>query len=104
MAHPSTVGPVILTIFAFPFLRGGLFFIFTLTVASRNFKPADLALRLDMASFFFLVGAGLLFAAFKAYGFLTNQAALQEANPLSPSLSAADWADSRARAETKTTH
>src|SRR6266576_2171136 len=101
MAQPSKVGPVILTIFAFPFLGGGLFFIFALTVASRNFKPADLALRLDMASFFFLVGAGLLFAAFKAYGFLKKQAALQEANPLSPWLWRADWAASRAEGANK---
>src|SRR5207244_13372001 len=95
MAQPSKVGPVILTIFAFPFLGGGLFFIYALTVASRNFKPADLALRLDMASFFFLVGAGLLFAAFKAYGFLKKQAALQEANPLSPWLWRGDLAARR---------
>ncbi len=101
MAQPSKVGPVILTIFAFPFLGGGLFFIYALTVASRNFKPADLALRLDMASFFFLVGAGLLFAAFKAYGFLKKQAALQEANPLSPWLWRADWAASRAEGANK---
>src|SRR6266480_226598 len=101
MAQPSKVGPVILTIFAFPFLGGGLFFIYALTVASRNFKPADLALRLDMASFFFLVGAGLLFAAFKAYGFLKKQAALQEANPPSPWLWRADWAASRAEGANK---
>jgi len=101
MAQPSKVGPVILTIFAFPFLGGGLFFIYALTVASRNFKPADLALRLVMASFFFLVGAGLLFAAFKAYGFLKKQAALQEANPLSPWLWRADWAASRAEGANK---
>ena len=101
MAQPSKVGPVILTIFAFPFLGGGLSFIYALTVASRNFKPADLALRLVMASFFFLVGAGLLFAAFKAYGFLKKQAALQEANPLSPWLWRADWAASRAEGANK---
>jgi HEAT repeats len=101
MAQPSKVGPVILTIFAFPFLGGGLFFIYALTVASRNFNPADLALRLVMASFFFLVGAGLLFAAFKAYGFLKKQAALQEANPLSPWLWRADWAASRAEGANK---
>ena len=70
MAQRSKVGPVILTIFAFPFLGGGLLFLYALMVRSRNFKPGDLALRLVMASVFVLVGAGLLFAAFKAYGFL----------------------------------
>jgi hypothetical protein len=101
MAQPSKVGPVILTIFAFPFLGGGLFFLHALTVASRNFKPADLALHRVMASFFVLVGAGLLFAACKAYGFLKKQAALQEANPLSPWLWRADWAASRAEGANK---
>ena len=95
MAQPSKVGPVILTVFALPFLGGGLVFI-SLMVASPNFKPGDLAVRLVMPSFFVLVGAGLLFAAFKGYGFLKKQAALREANPLSPWLWRADWASSRA--------
>ena len=101
MAQPSKVGPVILTVFALPFLGGGLFFIYALMVRSPRFKPGDLAVRLVMASFFVLVGAGLLFAAFKGYGFLKEQAALQEANPLSPWLWRADWAASRAESAKK---
>lgn len=101
MAQPSKVGPVILTIFALPFLGGGLFFIYTLLVSSPNLKPGDLAVRLVMASFFVLVGAGLIFAAFKGYGFLQRQAALEEANPLSPWLWRADWAASRAESTNK---
>lgn len=101
MAQPSKVGPVILTVFALPFLGGGLFFIYALMVASPHFKRDDLAVRLVMASFFVLVGAGLLFAAFKGYGFLKEQAALQEANPLSPWLWRADWAASRAESAKK---
>lgn len=101
MAQPSKAGPVILTVFALPFLGGGLFFIYTLMVRSPHFRPGDLAVRLVMASFFVLVGAGLLFAAFKGYGFLKEQAALQEANPLSPWLWRADWARSRAESTKK---
>ena len=104
MAQRSKVGPVILTIFAFPFLGGGLLFLYALMVRSRNFKPGDLALRPVMASVFVLVGAGLLFAAFKAYGFLKKQAALQQANPLSPWLWRADWAASRAEGANKKTY
>ena len=104
MAQPSKVGPVILTVFALPFLGGGLFFIYTLIVSSPNFKPGDLAVRLLMASFFVLVGAGLVFAAFKGYGLLKKQAALQEANPLSPWLWRADWAASRAESANKKGH
>ena len=96
MAQPSKVGPAILTIFALPFLGGGLFLIYALAVSSRNFNPADVVVRLVMASFFVLVGAGLIFAASKGYGFLKKQVALQEANPLSPWLWRADWAASRA--------
>jgi hypothetical protein len=101
VAQPSKVGPVILTVFALPFLGGGLFFTYALMVSNQNFKFADLALRLVMASFFVLVGAGLIFAAFKGYGFLKKQARLQEANPLSPWLWRADWAASRAEGANK---
>jgi hypothetical protein len=101
VAPPSKVGPVILTVFALPFLGGGLFFTYALMVASPHFQPGDLAVRLAPASFFVLVGAGLLFAALKGYGFLKRQAALQEANPLSPWLWRADWAASRAESANK---
>src|SRR5215472_10190592 len=104
MAPRSKVGPVILTIFAFPFLGGGLLFLYALMVRSRNFKPGDLGLRKVMASVFVLVGAGLLFIAFKGYGFLKKQAALQQANPLSPWLWRADWAAGRAEGTNKKTY
>ena len=101
MAQPSKVGTVILTVFALPFLGGGLFFTYALIVSRQNFKFADLAVRLVMACFFALVGAGLIFAACKGYGFLKKQARLQEANPLSPWLWRADWAASRAEGGNK---
>ena len=91
MAQPSKVGPIFLTIFALPFLGGGLFFIYGLLVSSPNFHASNLAAGLFIASFFALVGAGLIFAAFKGYGLLKKQAALQDANPSSPWLWRTDW-------------
>lgn len=101
MAQPSKVGPVILTIFALPFLGGGLFFIYALTVSSRNFKPTDLAVNFVVASFFALAGIGLVFSATKVYARLQKQASFQEANPLSPWLWRPDWAASRAEGANK---
>jgi len=101
MAQPSKVGPVILTIFALPFLGGGLFFICAQIVSSQNFKPADLALGITFGSFFVLIGAGLIFASIKGYGLLKKQVALQDANPLSPWLWRADWASRRAESANK---
>jgi hypothetical protein len=96
MAQPSKVGPVFLTLFALPFLGGGLFFIYAQIVSSQNFKPTNLAVGLTVASLFVFVGGGLIFAAIKGYGFMKKQAALQDANPLSPWLWRADWASRRA--------
>jgi HEAT repeat protein len=101
MAQPSKVGPVILTLFALPFLGGGLFFIYVQTVSSQNLKPTDLAVGLTLASLFVFVGGGLIFGAIKGYGYLQKQAALQEANPLSPWLWRADWASRRAESVNK---
>ena len=101
MAQSSKVGPVILTIFALPFLGGGLFFIYALNASSRNFGLSNLAVSFVMAGFFVLVGAGLIFGAFKGYGLLKKQAALQEANPLSPWLWRTDWASQRAESANK---
>ena len=101
MAQPSKVGPVFLTIFALPFLGGGLFFLYGLLVSSPNVHASNLATGLFVASFFVLVGAGLIFAGFKGYALLKKQAALQEANPLSPWLWRTDWALSRAERANK---
>ncbi|HKW33560.1 MAG TPA: HEAT repeat domain-containing protein [Candidatus Acidoferrum sp.] len=101
MAQPSKVGPAFLTIFALPFLGGGLFFIYGLLTSSPNFHASSLATGLFVASFFVLVGAGLIFAAIKGYSLLKKQAGLQEANPLSPWLWRADWASRRAEGANK---
>ncbi|HKW61064.1 MAG TPA: HEAT repeat domain-containing protein [Candidatus Acidoferrum sp.] len=101
MAQPSKVGPAFLTIFALPFLGGGLFFLYGLLSSSPNFHASNLALGIIVAAFFVLVGAGLIFGAFKGYGLLKKQAALQEANPLLPWLWRADWSLKRAESVNK---
>jgi len=101
MAQPSKVGPVFLTIFALPFLGGGLFFLYGLLVSSPNVHASNLTTGLFVASFFVLVGAGLIFAGFKGYGLLKQQAALQDANPLSPWLWRTDWASRRVEGANK---
>ena len=101
MAQPSKAGPVFLTIFALPFLGGGLFFLYGLLSSSPNFHASNRAAALFAASFFVFVGAGLIFAGFKSYGLLKRHAALQETNPLSPWLWRADWASRRAESADK---
>src|SRR5215472_3443626 len=101
MAQPSKVGPVFLTIFALPFLGGGLFFLYELLVSSPNIKSTNPVVGVFVASFFVFVGGGLIFGAFKGYGILKKQAALAEANPLSPWLWRTDWASRRAESANK---
>src|SRR5690348_5767382 len=100
MAQPSKVGPVILTIFALPFLGGGLFFFYGLLVSSPNIK-SDPGVGMIVSLVFVLTGGGLIFGAFKGYGLLKKQAALQDANPLSPWLWRTDWASRRAESVNK---
>lgn len=101
MAQPSKVGPVFLTIFALPFLGGGLFFLYGLLTSNPNVHASSPVTGFFVASLFVLVGAGLIFGAFKGYGLLKQQAALQDANPLSPWLWRTDWALSRAESANK---
>src|SRR5262249_53747920 len=101
MAQPSKVGPVFLTIFALPFLGGGLFFLYGLLVSSPDIKSSNPIVGVFVACFFVFVGGGLIFGAFKGYEFLKKQAALQEANPVAPWLWRTDWASRRAESVNK---
>lgn len=96
MAQPSKVGPVVLTLFALPFLGGGFFFLYALLVSQQNFKDGNVTVGVAIAVFFVFVGGGLIFASFKGYGLLKQKAALEDANPLSPWLWRTDWAVRRA--------
>jgi hypothetical protein len=101
MAQPSKAAPVILTLFALPFLGGGLFFLYALLVSRENVKTTDPLVGMAIASFFVFVGGGLIFASVKGYGLQKKQAALEAANPLSPWLWRADWALRRAESQHK---
>jgi hypothetical protein len=101
MAQPSKAGTIFLTIFALPFLGGGLFFLYAQFVAGQNSKSGDRLIGAAIALFFVFVGAGLILASVKGYGLLKKQAALQDANPLSPWLWRTDWAARRAESESQ---
>src|SRR5215469_13974724 len=96
MPQPSKVGPVVLTLFALPFLGGGLFFLYALLVSQQNFKNSNATVGVAIALLFVFVGGGIIFASFKGYGLLKQKAALEDANPLSPWLWRTDWAARRA--------
>jgi hypothetical protein len=101
MAQPSKAGTVFLTIFALPFLGGGLFFLYAQFSAGQNSKSGDRLIGAAIALFFVFVGAGLILASVKGYGLLKKQAALQDANPLSPWLWRTDWAARRAESQSQ---
>jgi len=95
MAQPSKVGTIFLSLFALPFLGGGLFFLYALLVSRQKFGNGDVTVGVAIAVFFVFVGGGLIFASFKGYGLLKQKAALEDANPLSPWLWRTDWATRR---------
>jgi hypothetical protein len=101
MAQPSKVGPVILTLFALPFLGGGLFFLYAQFISRGNLKTTDTIVGMAIALLFVFVASGLIAASLKGYGLQKKQAALEEANPLSPWLWRADWASRRAESQHK---
>jgi hypothetical protein len=101
MAQPSKAGPVVLTLFALPFLGGGLFFLYAQFVAGQNAKSGDPIVGAAIALFFVFIGGGLIVASTKGYGLLKKQAALQETNPSSPWLWRTDWAARRAESQSQ---
>ena len=101
MAQPSKAGPIFLTIFALPFLGGGLFFLYAQFVAGQNSKSGDRLVGAAIALFLVFIGAGLILASVKGYGLLKKQAALQDANPSSPWLWRTDWAARRAESQSQ---
>lgn len=101
MAQPSKAAPVILTLFALPFLGGGLFFLFAQLTSPRNSNPNNTIVGGAIALFFVFIGGGLIFASIKGYGLQQKQAALQDANRLSPWLWRTDWAARRADSQSQ---
>src|SRR5262249_54766372 len=96
MAQPSKAGVIFLTLFALPFLGGGLVFLYGLLVSQQNATKGNATVGVSIALFFVFVGGGLIFASFKGYGLLKQKSALENANPASPWLWRADWAVRRA--------
>src|ERR1700730_17716825 len=101
MSQPSKGAGIFLALFGLPFLGGGLFFMYSQIVSRGNFRTADTVAGVMFALVFVFIGAGLMYAAIGGYGRLKRQAAIEEANPLSPWLCRTDWASRRAESLNK---
>src|SRR5579862_5468946 len=85
------------------FLIPGLLALFTFLANSRNHSTSGTAAGAAIALFISAIGAGLIFASLSGYRSLKQQAAVEEANPSSPWLWRADWANRRAENQRKKT-
>src|SRR5438552_11049037 len=101
MPQPSMGAAAFLTLFGLPFLCAGLAFIYAQLVSRGNFGTFEFAMGIMVASVFVFIGGGLIYAAFRGYALLKQQAAREESNPLSPWLWRADWASRRADSRNK---
>jgi hypothetical protein len=101
MTGPSKGAAIFLTLFGLPFLGGGLFFLYVQILSRGNFRTSDFVTGAMIALVFVFVGGGLIYAAISGYGRLKKQAALEEANPLSPWVWRQDWASRRAESQHK---
>src|SRR5207249_817172 len=101
MTQPSKGAAAFLTLFGLSFLCGGLASAYAQLVSHRNFDTFQLALGIMVASVFAFIGGGLIYAAFRGYALLKQQAARMEGNPLSPWLWRTDWASRRAESRNK---
>jgi hypothetical protein len=101
MTQPSKGAAVFLTIFGLPFLGAGLAFIFKQLVERGSHGTFETVAAILFGSVFACIGGGLIYAALRGYGLLTQQAAREEANPLSPWLWRTDWASLRSESLNK---
>jgi hypothetical protein len=101
MTQPSKGAAIFLTLFGLPFLGGGLAFIYTQLLSRGNFNTFDTFTGIMFGLVFVLIGGGLIYAAFRGYGLLKQQAAREESNPLSPWLWRLDWTSRRAESQNK---
>jgi hypothetical protein len=85
------------------FLVPGLLSLYTFLVNSRNSGTSGAIVGAAIALFISAIGAGLVLLAFGGYRHLKKQAAIEEANPSSPWLWRADWANRRAESQNKKT-
>jgi hypothetical protein len=101
MTQPSRGAVFFLTLFGLPFLGGGLAFIYIQLLSRGNFNTFDVFTGIMLGSVFVFIGGGLIYAAFRGYGLLKQQAAREESNPRSPWLWRLDWASRRAESQNK---
>jgi len=101
MTQPSKGAAAFLTLFGLPFLGAGLAFIYKQLVGNGNHTTFETVASILFGSVFVFIGGGLIYAAVRGYGLLTQQAAREEANPLSPWLWQTDWASRRAESQNK---
>src|SRR6266851_9721134 len=101
MTQPSKGAAVFLAVFGLPFFGGGLTFIYAQLVSRGNFKTYDVVAAVLFGMVFVCIGGGLIYAAIRGYGLTKQQAAREEANPLSPWLWRADWAIRRAESQNR---
>src|SRR4029077_5522659 len=101
MTQPSKGAAVFLTLFGLPFLGAGLAFIYAQLVSRGNFRTIETLAAILFGSVFVCIGGGLIYAAICGYGLMKQQAAREQANPLSPWLWRADWAMRRAESQNK---
>src|SRR6266478_389698 len=101
MSQPSKGAAAFLTLFGLPFLCGGLAFIYAQLVSRGNFRTIDTVAGIMFGSVFVSIGGGFIYAAFRGYALLKQQAARMESNPLSPWLWRTDWASRRAESQNK---
>jgi hypothetical protein len=101
MTRPSKGAAVFLTLFGLPFVGAGLAFICKQLVDRGNHTAFQTIAAILFGSIFAFIGGGLIYAAVRGYGLLTQQAAREEASPLSPWLWRTDWAARRAESLNK---
>ena len=101
MTKPSKGAAAFLVFFGLMFLVPGLLSLFSFLASSPNpgaiGKIDSVVIALSISA----IGAGFLFAALLGYGRLKKQAAVEEANPSSPWLWRADWANRRSESQRK---
>lgn len=85
------------------FLVPGLLSLFTFVANSRNHSTSGTVAGAAIALFISAIGAGFLFVAVGGYRRMKAQAAVEEANPSSPWLWRADWANRKAESQRKKT-
>jgi hypothetical protein len=101
MTRPSRGAAAFLTLFGLPFLGAGLAFIYKQLLGHGNHTTFETVASILFGSVFVFIGGGLIYAAVRGYGLLMQQAAREEANPLSPWLWQTDWASRRAQSKNK---